>query len=141
MAVPVGRFRYRLPVGDGSVNPATSGTKDEHEHPMSIDPMSPDGTQDAFSFSYAAEADHEPVLTVVEAVSWVTGVDARAMAPLNSAVDVELLSRVGNSDDRMFYRSSSAADSADPQVSFRYEGCLVTVTPELVRIEPPAESR
>lgn len=103
--------------------------------------MSPDGTQDAFSFSYAAAADHEPALTVVEAVSWVTGVDARAMAPLNSAVDVEILSRVGNTDDRMFYRSSSASDPAEPQVSFRYEGCLVTVTPELVRIEPPAESR
>lgn len=103
--------------------------------------MSPDGTQDAFSFAYAADVDHEPALTVVEAVSWVTGVDALAMAPLNSAVDVEILSRVGNSDDRMFYRSSSGSDSAEPQVNFSYEGCLVTVTPELVRIEPPAESR
>lgn len=103
--------------------------------------MSPDGTDDAYSFAYDAEVDDEPALTVVEAVSWVTGVDVRAMAPLESVVDVEILSRVGSHDDPLFYRNRSASGAAEPRVSFSYEGCLVTVTPEQVGVDPLAASR
>lgn len=93
-----------------------------------------DGSGDSYTFHYLADNDDQPLLAIVESVAWVKGVDARELEPLHYAIDVETLSELLRGRRRDFARGADQPSSLT--VKFRYEGCLVMVTPEEVTVEP-----
>ena len=74
---------------------------------------------------------------VVEAVAWVKGVDVRDLDPLQNWIDTDVLTDLygGSSAEEDFYRSSGRGPRVGPCLTFEYEGCTVTLTPEQVRID------
>lgn len=97
-------------------------------------PDSPgNGSGDSYTFHYLADNDDQPLLAIVESVAWVNGVDARELEPLHYVIDVDTLRELLGRQRRDFSRG--ADDPSSLTVTFRYEGCLVTVTPDEVTVE------
>lgn len=103
--------------------------------------MDPGGTTPAGSggehvFHYSPDDDDQPAIAIAKAVSWVKDVDVCDLEPLHGAVDTEELDALfGNqSAGREFYRSSNDRATANPTVTFRYEGCRVVVTSDEIRV-------
>lgn len=94
---------------------------------------SPDGGEDTPSFRYSLDEDNQPLIAIVEAVAWVKGVDVRELEPLYHVVDVEKL-REHLRGPSEFTRSSAGPDRDDPEVTFRYEDCTVTVRPDTITV-------
>lgn len=87
------------------------------------------------TFRYSIDQSCQPILAIVEAVSWVKGVDARELEPLESAVDVKHLTRLFEDHGRPATRDAGRSRPTDLEVTFQYEGCLVTVTVGGLRVE------
>lgn len=89
-------------------------------------------------FTYSNNQGDQLVSAIVKAISWVKGVDVLNLEPLEDTVYTEGLQRIftGKEEGNDFYRSSAASTSEFPQVSFEYEGCLVTVSPDKISIGP-----
>lgn len=97
-------------------------------------PDSPgDGSGDSYTFHYLADDDDQPLLAIVESVAWVKGVDARELEPLHYVIDIDTLVELLGGQRRDFTRGAN--DPGSLTVTFRYEGCFVTVTPEEVTVE------
>lgn len=102
-------------------------------------PLEPDpGDADrSFAFGYRADAPGQPTRAIVEAMAWVTDVDPLELPPLYDAVDPERLEGVfGRPGSAVRYRSADGSDATDRGVSFEYEGHVVTVTADEIRIRP-----
>lgn len=96
----------------------------------------PAGSGEEHVFHYSPEDDDQPAIAIAKAVSWVKGVDVCDLEPLHDAVDTEELDALfgGQSPGPGFYRSSNDRASANPTVTFRYEGCRVVVTSDEIRV-------
>lgn len=107
---------------------------------MDMDPNAsrPDDAGEGHVFRYSADAEDQPAIAIVKAVSWVKDVDVRDLTPLHDVIDTEELDTLFSprSADGEFYRSSGEVTTADQTVSFEYEDCTVTVTDEEIRIDP-----
>lgn len=104
---------------------------------MSPDIDVPDEAIETVTFHYApAEAD-QPMLAILEAVSWVRGVDVLELEPLAHVVDPDALcEQFGDGAGRdQFYRGPNEERDEGPNVTFRYEGCLVSVSDESITVE------
>jgi hypothetical protein len=99
-----------------------------------------DNSGDSYSFRYSADDDGQPLKGIVKAVSWFKGVDGRALDPLYSVIDPEPLSDLFGAGGGEFYRHERKPDREDVQVTFSYEECLVTVTPDQILVGPAAQS-
>lgn len=87
------------------------------------------------TFRYSIDEGDQPALAIVKAVSWINGVDAFYLEPLSSAVDVGKLSGLLRHARRHLDGETAQSKSMEPNVTFRYEGCLVTVTTDRLRVE------
>lgn len=97
-------------------------------------PASPgDSSGDPFTFQYPPDTDDQPLLAIVESVAWVKGVDARELDPLHSVIDVDTLTDLLGRERPEFDRSPN--DPSNLTVTFRYEGCLVTVRRGHIAVE------
>lgn len=81
-----------------------------------------------FNYSGTASND-EPALTVVEAVSWAAGVHPDELGSLHRAIDTDALNALFDPPP-----VGRDPEPGDLKLSFRYEGCLVTVEPGTVRV-------
>lgn len=97
-------------------------------------PMTPDDANNAVSLSYSTDEVDEPVLTVIEAVATVKGLDETALEPLNHAVDVDALRAIFGTDNEDAGGSTVGDDLAEVTVTFDYEGCEVTVEQNRVHV-------
>lgn len=90
-----------------------------------------------FAFGYRADAPGQPTRAIVEAMAWVTDVDPLELPPLYHAIDAERLNEVfGRPGSDVSYRAAGGSDATDRGVSFEYEGHVVTVTADEIRIRP-----
>lgn len=94
----------------------------------------PDGGEDETTFRYSLEEDDQPLVAIVEAVAWIKGVDFRDLEPLYRVIDVEELRKHMNREPSQFNPARSDSDHGDPEVTFRYEGCEVTVDRDTIRV-------
>ena len=74
-----------------------------------------------------------PVASVVEAVAAVTNTPPAGLSPLYEAVDPDALTRLAE--------SGQESPPSDRRVSFRFEGCLVTVHGDGRTVVSPATDR
>lgn len=92
------------------------------------------GERGPFTFAYPTEEDDQPTVAVVEAVSWVRDVPVHALEPLHWSVDTDELEAIFGPGGAT--HSPSSESPLDRRcLSFQYEGCHVTVTPDRIRIE------
>ncbi len=91
-------------------------------------------------FSYPVEASDQPTLAIVDAVARVTGRDAYQLEPMSGAIDTDALNDLfsGRTDRREFTRAADEPTPADLLVEFRYEGCVVAVSPGRFTVSDPA---
>lgn len=101
--------------------------------PAMVPDTTADGSGDAYTFHYPTDDDDQPLLAIVESVAWVKGVDARELEPLHHVIDVDTLNALVGGSRPEFNRA--AAKDAELTVTFRYEGCLVTVTSDRIAVE------
>jgi len=99
--------------------------------------MPPDNGEQQI-FSYSTDQEDQPVAAIVEAISWVTGIDIPSLEPLENVIDTDGLKQlfIGHEDRGDFYRSSADSSPEYPQVGFEWEDCIVTVYPGRITIEP-----
>jgi len=97
---------------------------------------------DPHEFTYSIDQGTQLGSAIAEAISWVTGTDVLDIEPLAYVVDPEGLQRLftGGKKRGDFYRSSAGSTEEYPQVSFEYEGYLVTVYPGRFTVEPVSEA-
>lgn len=97
----------------------------------------PDDSEDVFTFSYPPEADDQPSMAIVEAVSWVKGVPVTELDPLHRTVRTDTLNRFFGESTRTgaLYRSSERSSPSERTMTFGYEGLRVTVAPGEIRVE------
>lgn len=94
----------------------------------------PGDSGDGFAFHYSPDDTDQPVVGIVKAVSWVTGIDPDDLEPLYSVIDVEPLRNLFAPPDGDFYRNNSNQAPADVNVRFRYQDCIVTVTADTIQV-------
>lgn len=103
--------------------------------------MSPPGansgeSDNRYTFFYRSDEDNQPVMTVIEAVAWIKGVDALELEPLYDTVNVDdIYGLFSRNHPGVLYRSTTDSATANQELSFDYEGCRVTVNPNEVQIE------
>lgn len=90
---------------------------------------------DPGTFQYSCDEVGQPVLAIVKAVSWVKGVDVCDLEPLYAVVDIESVTDLLVNPGQYVYRDDHRSEPADLQITFTYEGCRVTVTPDELRVE------
>lgn len=90
-------------------------------------------SEDGFTFRYRSSEDHQPLMAIVNAVSWFKGVDGTDLEPIHHVVNIEQVNELFGEGNGDFYRSSS--ESAPIELRFQYEGCLVTVRDDEIDIE------
>lgn len=95
-----------------------------------------DGEADRYSFSYRPDESNQPTAAIVEAVSWVRGVDSVELEPLAAAVDPDALNALFGrpSVRKSFVRSASGPAPDDLRVVFEYAGYLVTVNADRITV-------
>lgn len=93
---------------------------------------------DRYSFRYSSGELNQPTAAIIEAVSWIEGVDAAALDPLAEVVDPDALNELfGRQAGRqLFRRSASEPTPEDLEVVFEYAGYVVTVESELITVRP-----
>lgn len=96
--------------------------------------MREDADSSAVYADYSIEDVDEPLLTIVEAVADVKGVDTLELQPLQSVINIDSLNTFMSEVSGDFYRSSSDDSTREPLVTFEYEGCEVTVKGRHVRV-------
>lgn len=94
------------------------------------------GIDGPVTFRYSADERGQPVIAIVRAVAWVKNVDAFDLEPLKSAVDIEVLTGAEPTPQWAPHRNTSPSAPAGRTVTFRYEGCVVTVTADRLTVEP-----
>lgn len=90
---------------------------------------------DVVKRGYSVDEPDEPLVTIVETVSKLLGLDSQDLEPLQKTIDVEAMAQLLGHSPTEFYREPERAASIEPSVSFVYEGCQVTVTPDLIRVQ------
>lgn len=90
---------------------------------------------DNVSFTFSPEEESEPVVTVVNAVAWTKSVEPLNLEPLHSIVDVEALNQLVTGDAAQASGITKTSEAVGLPVTFRYEGCEVTVEEDRVRVE------
>ena len=100
---------------------------------MSGDTYPPDDVAavDSDAITHTRDADESPSQSVVTAVAAVTGSNPRRMDPLAEVVDPDAL-------DELFEPRS--ATRATARVTFRFDGCLVTVHGDGRTVVSPPET-
>ena len=96
-------------------------------------------SRDQFTFDYTGDGPDDLIISVVRAVAWVKGVDVADLEPLDAAVDSDqliALFEVGSAGEEITRKADGhGADGAEvTDVTFRYEGCIVTVGPGSIQI-------
>jgi len=86
-----------------------------------------------YTTRYAAEDTRSPVQSVVEAVATATGSDPVALEPLYEAVNPAVVNRLVGHDRGQTHSA--------PDVSFRFEGCEVTVNADGRTVVVPGSGR
>lgn len=94
----------------------------------------PEDSGDDYAFYYSPNDPDQPVIGIVKAVSWVTGIDPDDLEPLYSVIDVEPLRDLFAPPESDFYRNQSNPTPADVNVQFRYQDCIVTVTADRIHV-------
>lgn len=91
----------------------------------------------AQTFTYLSNDSDQPAVAIVEAVSWVIGIPADELAPLNNTVNTEALNRLFSKKPKGsdLYRSLIESSTDRLTVTFQYEGCSVRVSSEEISIE------
>lgn len=104
---------------------------------MSPSDAVPRDSDDRFTFSYRSDEAGQPMKAVIDAMAWTKGVAPTDLDPLNYSIAVDELNGLfDRADPGLLYRSSSDQTRANHTVTFEYEGCTVTVTPDVIQIEP-----
>lgn len=96
----------------------------------------PPGNESGNTFAYPAGGDNQPVGAIVQAIAWTKGTGVEDLEPLNDAVDTDALEDLFDGVREEDRRASAEFAPDFPSVSFLYEGCIVTVFPDRVDIEP-----
>lgn len=94
-------------------------------------------SEEGYTFRYRASEDNQPLLAIVNAVSWFKGVDETDLEPIHNVVNIEQVNELFGGSNGDFYRNSS--ESTPIELQFQYEGCLVTVRDEAIEIESATE--
>lgn len=95
-------------------------------------------SEDGFTFRYSSSEAGQPLLAIVNAVSWFNGVEPTDLEPLHNAINAEFFNDMFGESSDQFLRGSSESGPID--VRFNYEGCLVTVSDDEIHIEASSES-
>lgn len=88
--------------------------------------MSSDANFANLPLPYSTEIEDEPAITIIEGIAREKCVRPEALNPLNEVLDVDTVSDL----------FGGASPHDDLQLTFRYEGCIVTVEPEQVWVNP-----
>jgi hypothetical protein len=96
-------------------------------------------SEDGSTFRYRSAEDHQPMMAIVNAVSWFKGVDATDLEPIHHVINIEQVNELFDGDNGDFYRSSG--ESAPLELRFQYEACLVTVREDEIDIERATEGQ
>ena len=102
---------------------------------MEWEPRVPDESEEHYTFVYRSGEVDQPGRAIVEAVSWLKGVDARDLEPLNDAIavhEMNCLLREEAGERRCVLGDDASADA--PRITFCYEGCVVTATTDQICI-------
>jgi len=102
----------------------------EHENTSPTDPMHRGDPETHVTRWTETET---PVASVVEAVAAVTGTPPASLSPLYDAIDPDALNRL--------VAPGRGTPSTDSRVSFRFEGCMVTVHGDGRTVVSPATDR
>lgn len=97
--------------------------------------MGEDGSDGRATFDYSSGELDEPALTIVEAVGRITGNERTELDPLESVIDTDALSVLFAGAPGETYGGSARPASTSIAVTFRYEGCVVTVEDGRVRVD------
>lgn len=89
----------------------------------------------AYSFNYDLAQDWQPVIAIVEAVSWATGRDNGELEPLHEAIDVDALRAIFAHSAGSPDRDRAIDDGRGLTVTFRYEGFEVVVGIETITLK------
>lgn len=103
-----------------------------------------DTTDDGYTFEFSSEAPDEPASTIAKGVARVKKVDVTELDPLQWTIDVDALNEFIKHNPSSNYRRAvnandpahTEANSSGLMVSFRYEGCTITVTNDAVHVVP-----
>lgn len=101
--------------------------------------MSPEGEHidgGDHTFGYSPDEPNQPALTIIDAISEVTGVDPVDLDPLSDAIDFDAVNALfGRHSVRgMLKRSADESELSDLQVVFEYAGCVVSVTDDRISV-------
>lgn len=88
------------------------------------------------TFCYSGDEPGQPIIAIVRAVAWLKNVDESDLEPLYSSVDIEALTGGEPTSPRTTDRNTRPSEPIRRTVTFRYEGCLVTVTADRLTVEP-----
>lgn len=100
-------------------------------------PLKIDESEDGFTFRYRSSEDNQPLLAIVNAVSWFKDIDVTDLEPIQNVVNIEQVNELFGEGKGDFYRNSSESRPID--LRFQYEGCLVTVRNDEIDIESATE--
>lgn len=106
------------------------------ELPPYYNPMSTDEPGDGYSYPFSRDESGQPVITVIDAVAELTDRDFRDLKPLHSVIDTTRLNGLFEESDGLFHPSRPDSDANSVSITFRYEGCEVTVKKETVHVDP-----
>lgn len=90
---------------------------------------------DVVKRDYSIGGPDQPLVTIVETVSDLLDVETEALDPLQGTVDVDAMAQLLGHSPAEFHRGPDRETSTGPSVSFVYEGCQVTVTPDEIRVQ------
>lgn len=93
--------------------------------------------EEGYTFRYRSSENNQPLLAIVNAVSWFKGVDETDLEPIHNVVNIEQVNELFGGGDGDFHRNTGDAGPID--LRFRYEGCLVTVRDDEIEIESATE--
>lgn len=109
---------------------------------MSPPDTMPHDSDDRFTFSYQSDEDGQPMRAIIDAMAWTKDISPTDLEPLQYSINVDELNRLfGRSDSWVLYRASSDSSPSNHTYSFEYEDCTVTVTPDMIQIEPDERPR
>lgn len=92
--------------------------------------------EDVLQVDYTLQEQGQPLMAILEAITRLLGSGARELEPLEHAVNVEALTELLQHDRTDFYRGQGVTAPGELGVTFRYEGCLVAVTRDRIRVRP-----
>lgn len=106
---------------------------------MKRDAGAPNDLANDLTVHYSSETGEQPVMAVLEAISEATGADVSELEPLSQVIDPDALNDLfgGSGGNTDFYRSSSRSTERGPEATFAYQGFVVTVSSNTVRVAQP----